>query len=888
MATPLENASGQNPKTPFPSLKFSNDYPPRQTIKKFWKKFTIKSSGKPFAVLPSSSSAKPKTTQSPTKTVPFLSYGDAAVGCKTKVQKIVRDCRRMNQRYKDPNFDIEFDLREKNRIKRIEDCLVPLGGRVGELLPGSVKRVEVSLVTGVGRPQLRYLKEIFEKPQFLLEDMNANDVRQGEVGDCWFLSAVCALSNCKDLLHRVCVARDEKVGVYGFVFQRDGEWIYEVIDDKLYLVSEDFHMSYISRKIWEDIDMPDRDEKYRQAMQKGSDALYFAKCRNPNATWLPLLEKAYAKANGDYGSIRGGVTGQAIEDLTGGVTSEIFTSDILDKDKLWTDELMNVNKLFLFGLAQFIGTRRQEKGIYRNHAYTIMEARELDGFRLLKIKNPWGQKGWKGPWSNGSEEWTLECMSRLGHSFVDDGTFWICYQDLLKNFELIDRTRLFGADWSVSQQWTSADIPWSVQYLDTRFRVTIPEASPVVIMLCQLEDRYFRGLEGQYNYELQFQLYKDGGQEEYVAGSRPLYFMERSVSTELDLEAGKYTVKVKVIASRDTRRKTPEEVIVANCETRADKLISAGRRYDLAHSKAGIQQSAIEREQRLRRRRRDKRKAKAKEAFDTQRMSKKKEKLIRLRKEVKEKAKAKDGAKDSDEIQISIKMDGSTIQHMEKLRANQTNVGTRSMSHEGDGINFKVSVENSFASDIARGGDNPPHDEQATDAETKKEEDGQEAHAETKLPSKKEQEKDDTKNHTTPPKPSESTIPDLSSLTLSNISDDNLSWCSDVNAPPDSPTSDSSSASSILIEIKPSSPPQQADKDRPSDDNPASKDMIKPWNAVCTFGLRVYTKGTRAEIKVAMDGEDGVTEREGREMGAEGEERMMNTKDDVKAGEDGV
>ncbi len=196
-------------------------------------------------------------------------------------------------------------------------------------------------------------------------------------------------------------------------------------------------------------------------------------------------------------------------------------------------------------------------------------------------------------------------------------------------------------------------------------------------------------------------------------------------------------------------------------------------------------------------------------------------------------------------------------------------------------------MSHSFASDIARGGDTPPLDEQATDAETKKEEDGQKAHAETKVPneSKKAQENDDTQNHTTPPKPSESTIPDLSLLTLSNISDDNLSWCSDVNAPPDSPTSDSSSASSILIEIKPSSPPQQADKDRPSDDNPASKDMIKPWNAVCTFGLRVYTKGTRAEIKVAMNEEDGATEMQEKGMGGMGKERMMSTMDDVKAGE---
>ena len=32
--------------------------------------------------------------------------------------------------------------------------------------------------------------------------------------------------------------------------------------------------------------------------QTGSGALYFAQCEDPNETWLPLMEKAYAKAHG--------------------------------------------------------------------------------------------------------------------------------------------------------------------------------------------------------------------------------------------------------------------------------------------------------------------------------------------------------------------------------------------------------------------------------------------------------------------------------------------------------------------------------------------------------------------------------------------------------------
>lgn len=63
---------------------------------------------------------------------------------------------------------------------------------------------------------------------------------------------------------------------------------------------------------------------------------------------------------------------------------------------------------------------------------------------------------------------------------------WILYKDLLKHFQHIDRTRLFGPDWSITQQWTSVNVPWSVNYLSTHFRLSLSEASPVVIMLTQV------------------------------------------------------------------------------------------------------------------------------------------------------------------------------------------------------------------------------------------------------------------------------------------------------------------------------------------------------------------------------------------------------------------
>lgn len=78
---------------------------------------------------------------------------------------------------------------------------------------------------------------------------------------------------------------------------------------------------------------------------------------------------------------------EGIEDLTGGVTTEFFTTDILDKEKFWKEELSNVNTAFLFGCGSTAkGKHGQIKGIVERHAYSVMEAKEVDGHRLLKLR----------------------------------------------------------------------------------------------------------------------------------------------------------------------------------------------------------------------------------------------------------------------------------------------------------------------------------------------------------------------------------------------------------------------------------------------------------------------------------------------------------------------
>lgn len=191
------------------------------------------------------------------------------------------------------------------------------------------------------------MEDIFDEPRFFVDGAAATDVHQGRAGDCWFLAALMAVTAKEGLMERLCVVRDERVGVYGFVFYRDGEWIYEVVDNKLFLkVGDDDALDVV--KGWDPeggggTEVRHDGEKLREGLQRGGEALYFSHCKS-SETWLPLIEKAYAKAHGDYLSIEGGHASEGIEDLTGGVAVVLNPEDIMDKDLFWKSQMMQVNQ----------------------------------------------------------------------------------------------------------------------------------------------------------------------------------------------------------------------------------------------------------------------------------------------------------------------------------------------------------------------------------------------------------------------------------------------------------------------------------------------------------------------------------------------------------------
>ena len=243
--------------------------------------------------------------------------------------------------------------------------------------------------------------------QVFVEGTSADDIIQGSIGDCYFLSAIGSLCKFPKLINRLFYSKEKtKEHEYGIYIFINGLWELVLVDDYF-----PYSGSYFKQ-------------------------FAFGSSRG-NELWLSLLEKAWAKINGCYAKIGCGGTPNEVFDVLTEAYSEYYVVSANDKDNLWKKMLDSKNKGYVMTAgtsADVYNLPIEEKGLAPGHAYTIIDLLEINGEKVLRLRNPWGNGEYTGDWSDSSKKWTAELKKKYNFLKKDDGDFHMAYEDYLKYY----------------------------------------------------------------------------------------------------------------------------------------------------------------------------------------------------------------------------------------------------------------------------------------------------------------------------------------------------------------------------------------------------------------------------------------------------------------------
>ncbi|KRX05713.1 hypothetical protein PPERSA_09853 [Pseudocohnilembus persalinus] len=374
-----------------------------------------------------------------------------------------------------------------------------------------------------------------------------NDIKQGALGDCYFLSALSVLAERENLIEKLFVSKEvNQEGVYGIVMCIDGEFQEILVDDWIPTTKDG--------KIC-----------FSRSNQKDLDKFGFE-------LWVLLLEKAYAKVYKGYNQIVSGLTGNAIRDLTG--APAVYLECKNGPDEMW--DFLKFHELK--GHMLTAGTTKLEnqteeqdtgKGIVSGHAYAILQVREVERSgveRIIQLRNPWGKKEWNGDWSDKSSKWTEELKRQLYFTDEDDGIFWIKVEDFVKQFHYVTANYV-----KESYQYDSIKIPTKKNHsILLKFNIK-EDNTHAFLEITQKDSRHFESKD-KYNYSYARILCCSGDFQEWIGDNEG---KERNISLEGTFKKGTYIAWIDI---SDQHKKFDADFIIVS--SYSDKQVQFSQQYE--------------------------------------------------------------------------------------------------------------------------------------------------------------------------------------------------------------------------------------------------------------------------------------------------------------------
>ncbi|XP_070583034.1 calpain-7 isoform X1 [Erythrolamprus reginae] len=169
---------------------------------------------------------------------------------------------------------------------------------------------------------------------------------------------------------------------------------------------------------------------------------------NKNELWVSLIEKAYMKVMGGY-DFPGSNSNIDLHALTGWIPERIAMhsdNQTFNKDSSFRMLYQRFHKgdvLITTATGVMTDEEGEHWGLVPTHAYAVLDIREYKGLRFLQLKNPWSHLRWKGKYSeNDLRSWTPELQRYLNFDprtaqKIDNGIFWIAWEDLYKHYDVI-------------------------------------------------------------------------------------------------------------------------------------------------------------------------------------------------------------------------------------------------------------------------------------------------------------------------------------------------------------------------------------------------------------------------------------------------------------------